>query len=273
AHIDAAVALELFHTATLLHDDVIDQARLRRGIPTHNARYGNEAAVIFGDYLLSCALVSASSDELAACRGTLISSARAICEGEMEQVFRRYDLTLSENDYLRIVDRKTAILFASACEVGASLSGADERSQKALYDFGRMIGVAFQIVDDLIDAFGSEKTAGKSLRSDIGKGELTLPFIRLLSVAAEREELAGLITPDAGPGGDSWLAALLERYDSLEYSLGVARRHVAGAKAALEHLPASPARYALFALANTIIDPNRFAAARAGASAASPGAR
>lgn len=260
-HLDAAVALELFHTATLLHDDVIDEAELRRGAPTHNDRFGNAAAVIFGDYILSCALTAAASEELFACRGSLTEAAKKICEGEMEQVFRRFDLTMAEEDYIRIIRNKTAMLFAAACEIGAALSGADEHAQKALYDYGMEIGIAFQIMDDLTDIFGNESAAGKSLRSDLKKGELTLPFIHLARSAAYAKRVRAIVTPERIESSMPDLLDMVYRSDSFDYCRSLAAAHAAAAKKYLSHLAGSPAKDSLNALADQIVHARKLKAA------------
>lgn len=256
-HLDAAVALELFHTATLLHDDVIDEAELRRGVPTHNDRFGNAAAVIFGDYILSCALTAAASEELFACRGSLTDAAKKICEGEMEQVFRRFDLTMTEEDYIRIIRNKTAMLFAAGCEIGAALAGAPGPAQKALYDYGVEIGIAFQIMDDLTDIFGSEKDAGKSLRSDLKKGELTLPFIHLARSASCAKRVRAIVTPEQIERSMRDLLDMVCRSDAFDYCLSLASAHTSAAKNNLSDLADSPAKRSLIALADQIVHPGK----------------
>jgi octaprenyl-diphosphate synthase len=257
AHTDAAVALELFHTATLLHDDVIDEADLRRGAPTHNGRFGNAAAVIFGDYILSCALAAAASEELFACRGSLTDAAKKICEGEVEQVFRRFDLAMTEEDYIRIIRNKTAILFAAGCEIGAALAGADEHLQKSLYDYGMELGIAFQIMDDLTDVFGNEKDAGKSLRSDLRKGELTLPFIRLGRSASYAKRVRAIVAPERIESSMRELLELLYCSDAFDYCLALATARAAAAKNRLSDLADSPAKRSLIALADRIVHPGK----------------
>jgi len=257
AHTDAAVALELFHTATLLHDDVIDEAELRRGVSTHNGRFGNAAAVIFGDYILSCALTTAASEKLFACRGSLTVAAKKICEGEMEQVFRRFDLSMTEEDYIRIIRNKTAILFAAAAEIGAFLAGADTREKKSFYRYGLEAGTAFQIMDDLTDVYGDENAAGKALRADLKKGELTLPFIRLARSAAYARKVRRIVTPERVEGAMPDLFALLRRSDAFDYCLSLAAAHAAAAKKQLAPLADSPAKKALVALADRIVHPGR----------------
>lgn len=257
AHIDAAAAIELFHTATLLHDDVIDESSTRRGSPTHNAKFGNETAVIFGDYMLTCALRAASTDELLKCRDLIVEAARNICVGEMDQISNRYNVSLTEKEYIDMIDKKTATLFAVSCRIGAILSGADEIAQKRVYAFGRNAGIAFQIIDDLLDIYGDEKESGKSLRSDLNKGELTLPFIRLLREERGKESFKKMMLAGHAELSSAKLRDLLDMSDSLNYSISEALRYAESARAFLGCLDASPAKEALLAAADGIVDLQR----------------
>lgn len=190
-HITAAAAIELIHTATLIHDDIIDEAEIRRKKPSLNKAYGPELAVMTGDLVLSHAmglLVSLPNNRIAR-QVTQITN--EICEGEMLQTFRRFHLGITESEYIEVIEKKTASLFGVSCQIGAELSGADIKASSVLAEFGRSLGIAFQIVDDCLDIVGSEDELGKSLGTDMKKGKLTLPFIRLLNQlhGKEKEEL------------------------------------------------------------------------------------
>jgi len=189
-HIRIAAIIEMLHNATLLHDDVIDEGRVRRGKPTVNSLFGNEPAVLLGDFLLSrlfklCAQLE--PDIL-----TFIASTTArICEGELSQMIHRNDFSLNEKEYLKIITEKSAALFSDCCFLGALLAGACEKEKKALSDFGLNFGIAFQLADDLIDIVGDENKSRKTLGSDVNKNKPTLVLIDLLRrlTPAERKKL------------------------------------------------------------------------------------
>jgi octaprenyl-diphosphate synthase len=194
-HTDLAVVIELIHAATLVHDDILDHADLRRGQPTANAKWGNSLAVLLGDCLFAHALRLASSfEDTRICR-CIADAASEVCSGEIIQTQRRFDFKLTVPDYFRILEMKTGALFAAATQLGALLNGASEAAQKGLLDFGMRLGTAYQIYDDCLDLAGDEDTVGKTLGSDLRRGKLTLPILHLLntSAPAERERLGGLI--------------------------------------------------------------------------------
>jgi len=183
-HILLAATVEMIHTATLIHDDVLDEATMRRHIDTVNARWDNETSVLLGDYLFARALCLASSlDDVFASR-ELHNASREMCEGELRQVGSRGDYNLTEEQYYDIVRGKTAALTASCCRLGSHFSGANSQVEEALAQFGLYLGVAFQIADDLLDVLGDEAMVGKSLGTDLLKQKSTLPIIRLLEQAA-----------------------------------------------------------------------------------------
>jgi octaprenyl-diphosphate synthase len=195
AHLDLAVIVELIHIATLVHDDIMDEAERRRAQPTVNARWGNSLSVLLGDCLFAQALnLSTNFDNTDVCR-TIARAARKVCSGEIIQTQRRFDLHLAIEDYLRIIEMKTGSLFAAAAELGAVLNGAGVETTRALKDFGRKIGTAYQIYDDCLDIAGNETEIGKTLGTDLRHGKLTLPVLMLLgsAPAAERERYCELI--------------------------------------------------------------------------------
>jgi octaprenyl-diphosphate synthase len=171
----------MIHTATLVHDDVLDAAEVRRHIPTVNARWGNQTSVLMGDYLFTHAFHLASTlDDVRACR--LIGAAtNRVCEGEMCQGLERGNLDLTEQEYFDLIDGKTAELIACCCHLGALYGGASAEVVGSLTRFGRWVGQAFQIADDLLDLVGDEQTTGKSLGTDADQQKMTLPLIRLLA--------------------------------------------------------------------------------------------
>ncbi|MEP4078778.1 polyprenyl synthetase family protein [Haloferula sp.] len=181
------VILELIHMATLVHDDIIDGAVTRRMVPTANAKWGDGLSVLLGDALFSHALALATEfDEITICRKVGRAS-REVCEGEIVQTQRRFDLGLTKEDYFRIIEMKTGALFAAASGISAALAGADEETEKSLYNYGLKLGTVYQIYDDCLDLVGSEEAVGKTLRTDLEKGKLTLPILNLLESASESQ--------------------------------------------------------------------------------------
>ncbi len=243
AHRVLAAVVEMIHTATLVHDDVLDEAETRRHVATVNARWNNETSVLFGDYLFTHAFHLASSLETTlACR--LIGRAtNIVCEGELTQIRERGNFDLSEEAYLRIIDGKTAELCALSCFLGAHFADADDRVARSLEQYGRAVGVAFQISDDLLDILGSERETGKSLGTDFKKQKLTLPLIRLLSQsddadAARLRELFSQADDDAWAEVVRWL----HRSDAVEYARSRALEFSAAARVHLDCVGDSSAK-------------------------------
>ena len=253
-HLTLAAVVEMIHTATLIHDDVLDEAELRRHLDTINARYNNESSVLLGDYLFTHSFYLASTLETTfACR-TIGQATNVVCEGELRQIHERGNLFLSEEDYLEIIDAKTAELTACACKLGAHYAGASEETAERLSSYGRNLGIAFQIVDDLLDVLGDESTVGKSLGTDLEKGKATLPVIRAFSVAndQEKKDLAALFelpTADRGAALSIHLAAT----DAIQYTREKARGYVEQAIADLESLEPSEPRDILQLLAEFVL--------------------
>ncbi len=241
-HVLAAV-VEMIHTATLVHDDVLDEADTRRHVATVNGRWNVETSVLFGDYLFTHAFhLAATLETTDACR--LIGRAtNVVCEGEMAQVHERGNLELDEAGYLAIIEGKTAELCAVSCHLGARYAGADEETVAALDRYGRNLGIAFQIADDVLDVTGTENQVGKTLGRDFLEQKMTLPAIRLLETAddATRREALTLL---AEPTPEGWprMHELLEASDAIDFATTRAREYATAARAALVDLPDSPAR-------------------------------
>ena len=188
-HVKLGVILELIHMATLVHDDIIDGANTRRMVPTANAKWGNGLSVLLGDALFSHALTLATDfDSIDICR-RVGNAAREVCQGEIIQTQRRFDLTLTKAEYFRIIGMKTGALFGAATGLAAKLSGHSEELQERLYGYGMKLGTAYQIYDDCLDLVGSEEVVGKTLRTDLVKGKLTLPILNLLETASEAQRM------------------------------------------------------------------------------------
>ena len=186
-HVDLAVIVELIHIATLVHDDVMDEAERRRAQPTANARWGNSLSVLLGDCLFAHALTLSTNFENADIGRTIARTATTVCSGEMIQTQRRFDLNLTVQDYLRIVEMKTGSLFSAAAELAALISEAEPNVIERFKNFGVQIGTAYQIYDDCVDLAGSESATGKTLGTDLRKGKFTLPVLIFLRSASEFE--------------------------------------------------------------------------------------
>jgi len=186
-HVDLAVIVELIHIATLVHDDVMDEAERRRAQPTANARWGNSLSVLLGDCLFAHALTLSTNFENADIGRVIARTAATVCSGEMIQTQRRFDLTLTVQDYLRIVEMKTGSLFSAAAELAAIISDADPNVIEASKNFGMQVGTAYQIYDDCLDLVGTESATGKTLGTDLRKGKFTLPVLIFLRYASEFE--------------------------------------------------------------------------------------
>lgn len=254
AHHTLAAVVELVHIATLVHDDVLDEADIRRRAATVNRLWGNERAVLMGDFLYSHAFHLCSSLESQFAARLIGQTAITVCEGEMMQVTNRGNFALAETQYFDIITRKTASLVAACCHLGARYAGAEDETIERLRDYGTHLGVAFQIVDDLLDLTGDEAEVGKSLGRDVSEGELTLPLIHFLRQAdpARRAELLTILRGD-GASCCRDATELLHETDSLDYARNVAAEHVADARTALMCLPPSAARDALAAMADFVI--------------------
>ncbi len=252
-HLTLAAVIEMVHMATLVHDDVLDEADMRRRHATINRLHGNEAAVLLGDYLISHAFHLCSSLPDTFASRQIGQATNTVCEGELQQVYHRGDLDLGLEQYLEIIARKTAALTETACLLGAHFAGAGQATVAALTRYGRHVGIAFQITDDVLDIVGREERTGKTLGRDLAEGKLTLPIIHALTTAApdQRQRLRQLIT--ATPYDREGLARLLGLAGSLEYALSAAREYVASAVAALEALPVTEARECLSQMAAMIV--------------------
>lgn len=254
SHHTLAAVIEMVHVATLVHDDVLDEADERRRQPTVGAMAGNTAAVLVGDYLISHAfhLCSILDDHYALRR--IGQTTNTVCEGELLQNVQRVRCDLTEGEYFDINQRKTGALTATACELGAKLAGADDATVDALSDYGLWCGVAFQIVDDVLDIVGDEKQIGKTLGRDFSLGKLTLPTIHCLANAAP-ETVAALrdALTASDPCGPRRLREWLAETDSIEYARSAARAYVADAVRQLDILPPSDAKTSLVALTEFVV--------------------
>lgn len=251
---------EMVHMATLVHDDVLDEADTRRRGATVNRLYGNEAAVILGDYLIASAFHLCSTLPDRAYAIDVGSASSVMCAGELLQLHHRNDLSLDEATYFEILERKTGALVAVSCKLGAFAAGASTDLCARFESFGLKLGVAFQIQDDLLDLGGQESVVGKSVRKDLEKGKLTLPLIHHLGVATPAQRGRTLAALDQFVAGDgradelgAALASALETTGSIAHARSLAETLVAEARAQIDGVPDSPARSVLELMAAAVV--------------------
>jgi octaprenyl-diphosphate synthase len=254
AHVTVAVIIEMVHLATLVHDDVIDEADIRRGRPTLAANWSNEIAVLFGDCLFAHALkLAASFPTPDICRAVAMAT-NTTCSGEILQTQHRRDFGFTREKYFKVLEMKTAELFALSCELSAGLSVTGVEARRLLRQFGLAFGTAYQVYDDCVDLFGSEAAAGKSLGTDPAKGKLTLPVL-LLWERADATDQACLRELVNGWQADSMsrLGVLLEKYDTLGASLEIIHEYLDKARRTLRALPVSHGRAGLLGLTEYLV--------------------
>ncbi|RJP35779.1 MAG: polyprenyl synthetase family protein [Phycisphaerales bacterium] len=252
-HVTLAAVVEMVHVATLVHDDVLDGADMRRRSPTINAIVGNVQAVLLGDFLISHAFHLCSSLDSQYASRLIGATTNTVCEGELMQNHHRGDASMSEALYLDIIGRKTASLTAAACQLGARFAGADDATTSAARRFGYAAGLAFQIVDDVLDVVGAPDQMGKSLGRDFDLGKPTLPVLHCLAHCAldVRFELQSALSQQPG-SVNGQLKAWLASTDSVSYAMDYANQRVADAVEALSALPPGDARSSLSAMAEFV---------------------
>lgn len=254
-HIKLAATVEFIHTATLLHDDVVDESEKRRGRPTANLLWDNKSSVLVGDYLFARSFQLMTETNNIRVLRILSNAAATIAEGEVLQMTAAQDLRTTEEIYLQVVRGKTAALFSAATEVGGVIADMNEAQIKALFDFGDALGIAFQIVDDLLDYWGSDAT-GKNVGDDFRERKLTLPVIKAVAIGDDEERDFWKRTIEKGRQEDGDLEhaiALLNKHGTLESTRAEANDWIAKARAALANLPGHPIRDMLEDLAEYVV--------------------
>ena len=254
-HIDLAVIIEFIHTATLLHDDVVDTSELRRGRFTANAQWGNAPSVLVGDFLYSRAFqMMVALDNIEIMR-VLADTTNIISEGEVQQLVNIGDPELSESDYLAVIGHKTAQLFKGAGQTVALLSNADATTAVALADFGWHLGIAFQLVDDALDYDSNNADLGKNAGDDLAEGKMTLPLIQAMKCGSstQRKKLRTVIQ-ERDVSQLPLVMDIINDTASLQYTLTVAREHIALAKRSIASLPPSQYQSAMLELADFAVD-------------------
>ncbi len=245
-HRKLGVILELVHIASLVHDDIMDGAELRRNLPTAAAKWGNSLSVLLGDVLFAHALELASEYNDSAISRAIARASRDVCAGEILQMQRRYDLNLSVPDYLKIIEMKTAALFAAATHLAAMLNGCTPEVQEAMKNYGLRLGTAYQIYDDCLDLVGDESTAGKTLRTDLAKGKLTLPVLYLLEKATNHQKTKlNRMLLNGEPMDTTILAGIADYEGAVERAVTFAKNMLKDARQDLMVLGDSPQHHAL----------------------------
>tara|TARA_E500000318_G_scaffold14854_2_gene14699 strand:- start:93858 stop:94925 length:1068 start_codon:yes stop_codon:yes gene_type:complete len=261
AHQVCGAVCEMVHMATLVHDDVLDEAEIRRRGQTLNMLHGNETSVILGDYLIASAYELCSSLDSPVPSRIVGNASAVMCTGELLQLHHRNNHSLDEATYLEILDRKTAALIGAACELGALCTlGFDQREHpvvQALLRYGKAMGIAFQIQDDVLDLMGSEEQVGKSVGKDLEKGKLTYPLIHHLAHAGDEQTLGTLelirLAENRDRSGVPELIDAIRATDSIEATQSLAASYVEKARGALIELPDSPGRRMLELMADAVI--------------------
>jgi octaprenyl-diphosphate synthase len=249
SHLTVAVIIEMVHLATLVHDDVIDEAELRRGQATMTANWGNEVSVLLGDCLFAHALKLAASFPTPEICRAVASATNTVCAGEILQTCARGDFNVTRSHYFKMLAMKTGELFALSCDLGACLSQAAPARREALRQFGLALGTAYQLYDDCLDVLGSESAAGKSLGADLANGKLTLPMIIVRERATESDQAQlRQWLENWEPSYLSDVVEMVEKYDAFSASRAVVQQYLDAARQSAMTLPATVGRAGLIGL-------------------------
>lgn len=251
-----ATLVEILHTATLVHDDVVDEADTRRGIASINAVWKNKIAVLMGDYLLSRGLLlSLENDDFEFLKITS-TSVRRMSEGEIHQIQKSRKLDMDEETYLRIIGDKTASLLSTCCEIGATSGTGDPDKRRRLREYGENVGLAFQIRDDLLDYIGRKSITGKPIGLDLSEKKLTLPLIYALTRAprVEGKDILSMIKHGGKKMKVQHIVEFVRQYGGLDYAADKARHYASQATATLAPFPDSPSKAALIGFADFVIE-------------------
>lgn len=259
-HIALAGVIEFIHSASLLHDDVVDGAELRRGNRSVNAVWGNEASVLVGDFLFAKSFSVMVECESLKILQLLSDTTTKMAEGEVQQLLNTADLEVDEKSYLDVIRYKTAILIAAACQVGAVLAKASAEQEEALHEFGLEIGIAFQLMDDALDYVADQLEFGKARGHDLEEGKMTLPLIHAYAAAdaTERLEISRIIELESLTDVDlDCVCELIQKYGGIEYTRQRATQRIELAKVQLEIFPVGEVRDALCDLADYVVARNK----------------
>lgn len=247
--------VEYVHTATLLHDDVIDGAKYRRGRRSANWIYGNDVTVLCGDFLYSRGFINLILDGEKDIQLIMTGAVRTMSEGEVFQLVKTADVKLTFEDYLKIINSKTAVLFSACCEIGAILGGRTKEEREALRDFGKLLGLAFQMSDDILDYMGDPEKTGKNPGTDLNEGKLTLPVLELFKCVTpeERAQVEDIILDDYTDENLQTMLELMKKYDIKAKTEAVVDQYIQEAKANLDIFPDSEFKDCLLFLADYMV--------------------
>lgn len=253
-----AAVIEALHTASLLHDDVVDEAELRRGKKSSNRIWGNPVVVLLGDYLYAKALHISVAQGSLPIMEALSYATSLMAEGEILQLMKAGDPSITFDEYIKIVTGKTAGLITAACRIAGLLAELETEKVQALTDFGHNIGVAFQMIDDILDYVADQSELGKKLGKDLMEGKITLPLIELLKKAKEKEEIVNIIKSDRlSEESLSKILQYLKKYNCIESSIEIAKDYIEKAKSSLYLFNDSPYKQTLFKIADYILLRNK----------------
>ena len=255
-HILNACIVELIHAATLLHDDVVDEAFIRRGNPSANRKWGNEASVLVGDFLFSKSFLLLASEDNSKINKSVSAASKEVAEGEVLGLATKGNFDISEDEYMDIIYKKTASLISVSCRIGAIIGNASQEKEKALADFGLKAGIAFQLVDDILDYTGNPEKFGKTIGLDFQKKKMTLPLINLFqkAPAKEKKKIQELVRSNGNLSCRlKTLVDMMKHYDSINYALDKARNYVTEAKKEIVAFDESPSLTAILSLADYVV--------------------
>ncbi|MDD2619503.1 MAG: polyprenyl synthetase family protein [Syntrophomonadaceae bacterium] len=252
--IPIAVALELIHMASLVHDDVIDNSDTRRGSATVRSAWGNRVSIYAGDYILARALSMAAKYQRRDIVDVLADTSMKICEGEVIQMLSCYNVTLGLKNYLRRIERKTALLISVSCQLGAMVVNASQQSVKAVKDYGYYLGMAFQVTDDILDIISDEQVLGKPTGSDIRQGVITLPALYALNHSPHGAELARLLSsPESCADQTDRIINMIVDSEGIDYAYYITRHYARKAQQQLKYLPDVAVKKNLYNMADFIL--------------------
>jgi octaprenyl-diphosphate synthase len=239
-HVNLSAAIEFIHTATLLHDDVVDHSNLRRGLPTANKNWDNKSSILVGDFLFSQAFILMAEDNDLDILEILSKASATIAEGEVKQLSSISNLSLNMDEYIKIISAKTAELFAAACQVGTAVATKDEQLRVAMYNFGLNLGIAFQIMDDVLDYMATRTTLGKEIGDDFNEGKVTLPVILAYTKSNSEEKdfwLRTITKLEQNTQDFETALGIINKYEIIEECLDIAKNYTIKAK---EHIAIAP---------------------------------
>ncbi|MFC2135683.1 polyprenyl synthetase family protein [Bacteroidota bacterium] len=251
-----AILVELLHTATLVHDDVVDSAEKRRGLPSINAIWKNKIGVLMGDYLLARGLMKAVDGEDFDFLKVITNTVKRMSEGELLQIYKTKKLDIDEKTYFKIISDKTASLLSTCCEIGARSATTDEEQIQSLSEYGENLGIAFQIRDDILDYIGSASLFGKPLGGDIKEKKLTLPLIYSLEKCEKKEAdtILKIIRKGANGDGIKKVMEFVQKYKGIDYSVEAAEKYADKAKENISLFPDSDAKTSLTQLIDFVVE-------------------